>query len=212
MRKITVLLFLLLLSYSGFSQKKLKKELDSITTTERAEKFLEEFNSRKNKIITFNEEKHKTRLAQEILDMNMGGTKVIRNEIENIHYKVIEKNSIIYYRVNYIFFDGTKMPISEIEMIRPKIKAQINEGIAFKDLASVYSMDSSSKRGGDSGWITHGDMMPEFEEQVMNDNHQMNDVFFVNVESNRWYYIVQKAYDKKSITEVKVIKVVESKR
>ena len=46
----------------------------------------------------------------------------------------------------------------------------------------------------------------------MNENHQKDDIFTVNVESNQWYYVVKKTYDKKSITEIKVLKVVESTR
>lgn len=205
-------MLILAFSLSTFAQKKSKIELDSITNTERAEQFLEEHKSRKNKIITFNEEKHKTRLAKEILDMNQGGTKVIENEIENIHYKVIEKQKKRYYRVSYIFLDGTKMSMVEIDALRPKLVAQIRNGVPFKDLASQYSMDSNRKKGGDSGWITYGDMLPEFEAKVMNDTHQVDDVYLVNVESNRWYYVVKKTYDKKDITEVKVLRVVESKR
>lgn len=212
MQKTILLLFLILTASPIFSQRKLKKELDSITTTERAEEFIRSKKNRANKIITFNEEKHKTRLAKEILKMGKGGSKVIKNEIENIHYKVIEKNKIVYHRVSYIRLDGAKMSITDIDKLRPQLISKIKQGVPFKDLALKYSMDSNKKQGGDSGWITNGDMLPEFEEKVMNDSYGVDDVFKVNVESNKWYYVVQKTHDKKSITEVKVLKVVENKR
>lgn len=212
MQKTILLLLLFLTASPIFSQRKLKKELDSITTTERAEEFLRTHKKRGNKIITFNEEKHKTRLAKEILKMNKGGAKLIKNEIENIHYKVIEKNKIVYYRVSYIRLDGSKMSIADIDKLRPRLISQIKQGVPFKDLALRYSMDSNKKQGGDSGWITYGDMLPEFEAKVMNDNYAVDDVFEVDVESNKWYYVVQKTHDQKNITEVKVLKVVESKR
>ena len=212
MQKTILLLLLFLTASPIFSQRKLKKELDSITTTERAEEFLRTHKKRGNKIITFNEEKHKTRLAKEILKMSKGGSKLIKNEIENIHYKVIEKNKIVYYRVSYIRLDGSKMSIADIDKLRPRLISQIKEGVPFKDLALRYSMDSNKKQGGDSGWITYGDMLPEFEAKVMNDNYAVDDVFEVDVESNKWYYVVQKTHDQKNITEVKVLKVVESKR
>jgi parvulin-like peptidyl-prolyl isomerase len=114
--------------------------------------------------------------------------------------------------VSYILLDGKEFSISSIEKLRPQIIAKHERGVSFKDLALQYSMDNNKKRGGDSGWFTYGDMLPEFEQQVMNDEHQKDDIFTVNVESNQWYYVVKKTHDKKSITEIKVLKVVESTR
>ncbi len=194
------------------AQNKINKQLDSVTSTEKAEAFLKQFKSRDNKILTFNEEKHKTRLAKEVLKMGNGGTKVIRNEIENIHYKVIDKKKIPYYRVNYIMLDGKSLSLKEINRLRPLLIQQIENGTPVERLAKRFSMDRNAQRGGDSGWITYGDMLPEFEDQVMNDLHPVNDIFTVDVESNHWYYVVVKSHDRKDITEVKVLKVVETKK
>ncbi len=212
MLKYSLLVIYLLLSFNTLAQRKFQKELDSVTTIERAQRFINSKNGKKNKIITFNEEKHKTKLTQELLKLSNGGHKVIKKEGENIHYKILEKNEIIYYRVSYILLDGKEFSISSIEKLRPQIIEQHDRGVPFKDLALQYSMDNNKKRGGDSGWFTYGDMLPEFEEQVMNDKHQKDDIFTVNVESNQWYYVVKKTHDKKSITEIKVLKVVESTR
>ncbi|MBT8273355.1 MAG: peptidylprolyl isomerase [Bacteroidia bacterium] len=212
MFRITFLCFAILISISSNAQEDFKVDLDSVTTFEKAKKYLETFDNRQNKIITFNEEKHKTRFAKEIFKLSNGGTKVVENEIENVHYKVIEKNDVIYYRVHYIFLDGDKMSMRDIDILRPKLVKQIERGVPFKDLAIQYSMDTNRKRGGDSGWITHGDMLPEFEEHVLNDDHKLDDIFLVNVESNKWYFVVKKTYDKKKIQEVKVLRVVEPKR
>jgi PPIC-type PPIASE domain len=212
MLKYSLLVISLLLSFNMLAQRKFQKELDSVTTIERAQRFINSKNGKKNKIITFNEEKHKTKLTQELLKLSNGGHKVIKKEGENIHYKILEKNEIIYYRVSYILLDGKEFSISSIEKLRPQIIEQHDRGVPFKDLALQYSMDNNKKRGGDSGWFTYGDMLPEFEQQVMNDEHQKDDIFTVNVESNQWYYVVKKTHDKKSITEIKVLKVVESTR
>lgn len=212
MRKYTLLVIIFLLSFNTSAQRKLQKELDSVTTIEKAQRFINSKNGKKNKIITFNEEKHKTKLTQELLKLSNGGHKVVKREDENIHYKILEKNEIIYYRVSYILLDGKEFSISSIEKLRPQIIEQHERGVPFKDLALQYSMDNNKKRGGDSGWFTNGDMLPEFEQQVMNDKHQKDDIFTVNVESNQWYYVVKKTHDKKSITEIKVLKVVESTR
>lgn len=212
MRKYTLLVIIFLLSFNTSAQRKIQKELDSVTTIEKAQRFINSKNGKKNKIITFNEEKHKTKLTQELLKLSNGGHKVVKREDENIHYKILEKNEIIYYRVSYILLDGKEFSISSIEKLRPQIIEQHERGVPFKDLALQYSMDNNKKRGGDSGWFTYGDMLPEFEQQVMNDKHQKDDIFTVNVESNQWYYVVKKTHDKKSITEIKVLKVVESTR
>jgi hypothetical protein len=212
MLKYALLVIIFLLSFNTSAQRKLQKELDSVTTIERAQRFINSKNGKKNKIITFNEEKHKTKLTQELLKLSNGGHKVVKREGENIHYKILEKNEIIYYRVSYILLDGKEFSISSIEKLRPQIIEQHERGVPFKDLALQYSMDNNKKRGGDSGWFTYGDMLPEFEQQVMNDKHQKDDIFTVNVESNQWYYVVKKTHDKKSITEIKVLKVVESTR
>lgn len=212
MLKYTLLVIIFLLSFNTSAQRKLQKELDSVTTIEKAQRFINSKNGKKNKIITFNEEKHKTKLTQELLKLSNGGHKVVKREDENIHYKILEKNEIIYYRVSYILLDGKEFSISSIEKLRPQIIEQHESGVPFKDLALQYSMDNNKKRGGDSGWFTYGDMLPEFEQQVMNDKHQKDDIFTVNVESNQWYYVVKKTHDKKSITEIKVLKVVESTR
>lgn len=212
MLKYSLLVISLLLSFNMLAQRKFQKELDSVTTIERAQRFINSKNGKKNKIIIFNEEKHKTKLTQELLKLSNGGHKVIKKEGENIHYKILEKNEIIYYRVSYILLDGKEFSIRSIEKLRPQIIEQHDRGVPFKDLALQYSMDNNKKRGGDSGWFTYGDMLPEFEQQVMNDEHQKDDIFTVNVESNQWYYVVKKTHDKKSITEIKVLKVVESTR
>jgi parvulin-like peptidyl-prolyl isomerase len=194
------------------AQNKFEKALDSVTSIEKAQRYINSAERRKNKIITFNEEKHKSKLAKELLKLAKGSTKVIKREGENIHYKILEKRKITYYRVSYMFLDGKELSISSIEKLRPQIIEKLKRGVPFKDLAMQYSMDNNKKRGGDSGWFTYGDMLPEFEQQVMNDNHKVNDIFTVNVESNQWYYIVKKTYDKKDIAEIKVLKIVESTR
>ena len=212
MQKHIFLILVIALSFTVSAQKGFQKELDSVNTVEKAQRFINSIDGIKNKIITFNEEKHKTKLSKELLKLPNGGHKVVRKERENIHYKVLEKNEIIYYRVSYIFLDGKQLSINSIEKLRPQIIEKHNLGMPFKDLALQYSMDQNKSRGGDSGWFTYGEMLPEFEQQVMNENHQIDDLFTVNVESNQWYYVVKKTYDKKSITEIKVLKVVESTR
>jgi len=196
-------------TFLATAQKTLTQELDSIFTIEQAQQFLDSKKARHNKIITYNEEKHKTKFAQELLNLSKGGSIIVKNELEKIHYKVIEKNKIVYQRVNYIFLDGKEKTISEINRLRPRIIAKLKNGVPFKDVAMEYSMDKNKTRGGDSGWFTYGEMQPEFEQQVMNDTHEIDDIFLVDIDTDKLYYVVKNSHNKKNITEVKVLKVTE---
>ena len=46
------------------------------------------------------------------------------------------------------------------------IKSQILQGLNFTDAAKKFSEDASSSNGGELGWISDGDTVPEFERKV----------------------------------------------
>ena len=48
------------------------------------------------------------------------------------------------------------------------MKQRIEQGAGFDDQAKLYSEDGSAAQGGDLGWISPGDTVPEFE-RAMND-------------------------------------------
>ena len=79
MNKIVILL-LLSLSLSAFAQTNAKKELKKIETLEQAEEYIGETKSKKKKLMVFNEEKHQSKLAKELLDMPVGLTKTERTQ------------------------------------------------------------------------------------------------------------------------------------
>ena len=192
-----------------WSQESIEIELDSINDEVTATKYIETHKSNKGKIIVFNKEKHNTRLANELFELSKGSKKTYKTDIDKTHYKVIDKQSIPYYRVSYIYLDGNKKSLDEINTLRSEIIVKYNDGFPFKNLAKRYSMDNNANRGGDLGWFTNGDMAVEFEEAVINSNSNVGDIFTVDIANKNWYYVVLKTYDTKMIEEIKVLKLTE---
>ncbi|MFG6685921.1 peptidylprolyl isomerase [Mariniflexile sp. HNIBRBA6329] len=206
------LLFAVILSGSALlnAQNSTEKELELIETPEQIENYLELKNSKDNKLITFNEEKHKTILAKELFELSKGGIKTIKNNFDKTIYKVIEKTKTTNYRAAYIYLDGTKYSTSDLNTLRTKIINEYKNGAPFDFLANKYSMDENANRGGDLGWFAQGDMYPDFENEIINGNHGLNDIFTLDIPSKNWYYVVLKTHEPKDISEIKVLKIVEN--
>jgi peptidyl-prolyl cis-trans isomerase D len=70
-------------------------------------------------------------------------------------------------KVEHILFNTVGKPDAEVEEIKKKaedVLAQAKKGANFEDLAKKYSEDPGTKdKGGDLGWIGHGQTVPEFE-------------------------------------------------
>ncbi|WNH10102.1 peptidylprolyl isomerase [Thalassobellus suaedae] len=205
------LLILLLISCSAIlkAQNTTEKELETIETPEQIKSYLETKNSKKNKLITFNEEKHKTRLTKELFKMHVGGTKISENEFEKTYYKIADKTKKIYYRVSYIYLDGTKYKLEKITNLRNLIINKFKNGASFDFLAKQYSMDDNANKGGDSGWFLKGDMHPDFENSIIKDSHEIHDIFTIDIPSKKWYYVILKTYEPKEISEIEVLKIIE---
>ena len=93
MQKHIFLILVIALSFTVSAQKGFQKELDSVNTVEKAQRFINSIDGIKNKIITFNEEKHKTKLSEELLEHDQKeDIKWCERKRENVHYKVLEKN------------------------------------------------------------------------------------------------------------------------
>ena len=212
MLKYTILITFCLsfCSVSVYAQKDFERELDSIQTETDAQTFIENNKSINGKVIVFNKEKHHTRIADELFRLGKGSKKVYKTDIKKTYYKVIDKEEIPYQKLSYIFLDGSKKSMEEINTLRNHIIAKYNEGFRFEDLAKHYSMDANAKRGGDLGWVTEGDLHPDFESLVLNNQHAVNEIFEVDIPERQWHYVVVKTEDTKYIEEIKVLKFTET--
>lgn len=206
-----LLLIVLCLSTASFAQsRKLKKALDTIATVKQAEAYIEaEKSKKKNKLIIFNEAKHKTRLAKTIIGLPVGATKTVDVEFGKVHYKVIEKTNEPHYRISYVFLDGNTVKLKRIHEVTKDIIKQHKDGIKFEDLAKKYSMDRNAYTGGDSGWFKDGDMPIEVEEQVSDLKNNLGDIYTVRTQEDNGYYVILKTHRIKTIKEVKVLKIID---
>jgi peptidyl-prolyl cis-trans isomerase SurA len=79
-----------------------------------------------------------------------------------------EKAVVTQSRVRHIMLKVTPaMTADDAKKRLAELKAQIESKSArFEDLARANSQDASSTKGGDLGWLSPGDAMPEFESVV----------------------------------------------
>ena len=200
----------LLVSVSGICQNSIEKEINAIETEEQATNYIVSKKVKKNKIIVFNEEKHKSILAKELFKLSKGGVKTNKSNYEKTHYKVIDKKETPYYRVSYIYLDGNKLSLQEINSLRKTIMLKYNNGAPFDFLAKQYAMDDSRKKGGDSGWFKAGDKMFDFETQITNGVNTYDDIYTLDLPEQNSYYVILNTHHPKNISEIKVLKIVET--
>ncbi len=212
MLKKIILLLLISSTTIVFAQNSTEKELKLIETPEQIESFLASKKSRKNKVVTFNEEKHKTVLAKKLFKLNVGSTKIIESEFQKTFYKVIKKTRDTYHRVSYIYLNGSTYKLNELNALRAKIIKSYNEGTSFDILARKYSMDATAYKGGDLGWFSNGKMHPDFEQEVMRYSHDVKDIFTLDIPSKNQYFVVLKTHEPKEILAIDVLKIVEPLR
>ena len=194
-----------------FAQTSIEKELKGIENQEQADDYLNSKNSKKNKLITFNEEKHKTKLAQALFKKNVGETEVVEREYENVYYKVISRTNNTYNRVSYIYLNSNEYAITDLNTIREKIIFDYQNGVPFEYLAKQYSMGANSEQGGDSSWFSKGKLDTPLQEGFTNTNYQLNDNYMVDLPESNRYYVVLKTHNPKVIPELQVLKIIEKK-
>jgi peptidyl-prolyl cis-trans isomerase D len=108
-------------------------------------------------------------------------------QVSDDQLKVQYQNNIQQYQVpnrvraEHILFmtvGKTDAEVDEIKKTAEDVLKQAEKGAKFEDLAKKYSEDPGSKeKGGDLGWITHGQTVPEFEKTAFGlDKGQISDL------------------------------------
>ena len=79
-----------------------------------------------------------------------------------------------------------------------EVRDKIARGADFGDIARVYSEDSTQDKGGDWGWVKHGDLNPEMEQVIFHlPTGKVSDV----IQLNQTYYIMLAEQKKPGISK-----------
>jgi hypothetical protein len=205
------LLLFTLIASTLQAQEEISTEIDLITDTTSAEEFLKTNKTKGNKLITFNEEKHKSVLATDLFKLSVGGKTTTESNFEKTTYKVIEKTTVTHYRVNYILLDSKNSDATKTIAQRDKIVTSYKNGAPIEFLAKKYSMAENANRGGDTGWFTKDEVTLFFDVDITENNHSESEIYTLENEADGHYYIILNTFQPKEIVEIKVLKIVESR-
>ncbi len=123
--------------------------------------------------------------------------------IGNARFRIIELDSALSFRVNYIFIDGEQYTKKQADSLRKLIIDRFRKGEAFYVLAQEYGMDGN--RSGDTGWFQEGMMVREFETAVR--QHKKGDIFTVDTPDRNWYHVVLKTFDDSYIKKLTMLRI-----
>jgi parvulin-like peptidyl-prolyl isomerase len=107
--------------------------------------------------------------------------------------KVVKDQDEELCKVKYIYLDGSKLSTAKIDSIRTKIIDRYTKGEDFLALVKEYTMDGNPT--GDLDWFAKGMMDEEFDSKVR--NRKKGEIFTVDVNKNKWYYVVLKTHANK---------------
>ncbi|UTH75455.1 peptidylprolyl isomerase [Chromobacterium sp. IIBBL 290-4] len=113
--------------------------------------------------------------VQMLEQMKQGAhTDVIRTQQGFFIFQLQDKRSggspvmVQQYHVRHILI-RTNEAVSESDAKAriDQVRDRIQRGAKFADMAKLYSEDGSNAKGGDLGWVNLGDLVPEFEKEMV---------------------------------------------
>lgn len=187
MKKIISIVFTLVLFYNSYSQN--HKYIDLIKPLESQKEVLRSQKLHPLISIGFNKFSKTDSNFDSILK-NRNKKDIIEENEHRIH-KLINIDSILEFRVKYIFLDGNKIGQKKAKKIQQSIITKFKNGLDFSDLANKYTMDPR-KNGGDLDWFPEGRMVKPFEKAIK--EHKKDDVFEAYYKERNWFFVILKTH------------------
>lgn len=171
-----------------------------IKTISEAQLYLEQNPNVKGKLFSIESKKDTAEILLPLFNKKTGFT----FSIENDNYKILETDSVLSFRVCYIYLNGEQLNKAQVDSVRQVIISSYNSDVSFFDLVQQYNMDGNPT--GDTGWFTENMMAQPFEDAVR--SHKKGDIFIVDTPDLKWYHVVLKTFDdtyNKKLTLLKII-------
>lgn len=200
--KQTILLTLLIAAFNYSYCQSIINGLSKILTVDQAKSFMKQHPAYEAKLYKI----ENGQIAEEILSPLRTKKLGYAFNIDNFIYKIVNIDSTLSFRVSYIFLDGTKLQMEEIDSLRRLIISKFNAGEKFENLAAEYNMDGN--KTGDTDWFHENTMVASFEIEVK--NHQKGEIFTVDTPENKWYHVVLKTYKDSYFKNFTILKIKNS--
>jgi PPIC-type PPIASE domain len=123
--------------------------------------------------------------------------------IGNARFKIIELDSALSFRVNYIYINGEQYSKKQADSLRKLIIDRYRKGEEFYVLSEEYGMDGNMS--GDTGWFQERTMVNQFETAVR--QHKKGDIFTVDTPDRNWYHVVLKTFDDSQIKKLTILRI-----
>lgn len=147
-------------------------------------------------------------IPKKLRKLNKGKSATVKNDDGIYVYKLISETPAQLFRASYIYLNGNELRKAQIDSLRPIIIDKYKSGTPFETLVKAHNMDKNTANG-DLNWFKKGTMVSGFEKAV--EDHKVNDIFTVDVNRRKWYYVVLKTHSDRTIDYKNFIKV-KSKR
>ena len=190
----------LLLSVSVIAQPTVRDQFQKINSVEEAQQWMAANAALKPALLNLSSKKDSTLIDKRLLRQTQGDI----FSVGYVTYKVLASTEKVVYRASYIFLDGGTLSESQVDSLKKVIVDKARSGVPWDKLSDEYTMDGNTTHG-DTGWFFGEEMMPkEFQDAVK--AHNTGDIFFVDVDSKQWHYIVKKTYDDDDKKEMTVLR------